>query len=203
MKLKIDTSTVKNFSTAYVAGILIGFGVTISLTIEDPIIASLFFGFGLLVIIAMALPLYTGRVGFWKEPKTFPLMFLANIFGAITTIILHILSKPEFITTIRTVSIAKFNKNYLQMLCCGILCGMLIHFAVKVKTIPVTFLAIAIFILIGAEHCIADFPYLVFNFNLDNFTKWIIVIIGNSIGAIMIEILTTEKINEICNYYTK
>ena len=80
---------------------------------------------------------------------------------------------------------------------------MLIHFAVKCKTIPITFLAISIFILIGAEHCIADFPYLLINLSLINIIKWIIVVIGNSVGAILIEILTTEKINEICNYYTK
>ena len=80
---------------------------------------------------------------------------------------------------------------------------MLIHFAVKIKSIPVTFLAIAIFILIGAEHCIADFPYLLVNFNLINLIKWAVIIIGNSIGAIAIEILTTEKIDEICKHLTK
>ena len=80
---------------------------------------------------------------------------------------------------------------------------MLIHFAVKVKSISVTFLAIAIFILIGAEHCIADFPYLLVNFSLSNLMKWFIIVIGNSVGAILIEVLTTEKINEVCKYFTK
>lgn len=203
MKLKTDTNTVKNFSTAYVAGILIGFGVIINLTIEYPIIGALFFGFGLLTIIAMGLPLYTGRVGFWKEPKTFPLMIIGNVAGAFSTVVIYILSKPEFISVIRIASINKFQKSYFQMLCCGILCGMLIHFAVKVKNTATTFLAVAIFILIGAEHCIADFPYLLFNFSLDNLIKWIIVVVSNSVGAIIIEILVTEKINEICGYYNE
>ena len=203
MKLKTDTNTVKNFSQAYVAGLCIGFGVIISLTIENPIFASLFFAFGLLVIIAMGLPLYTGRIGFMKECKTFPSMLAANLLGVISTIVIYVLSKPEFIETIRAVSLIKYQKNSFQMLCCGILCGMLIHFAVKVKSISVTFLAIAIFILIGAEHCIADFPYLLVNFSLSNLMKWFIIVIGNSVGAILIEVLTTEKINEVCKYFTK
>ena len=56
MKLKIDSNIVKNYKTAFAAGILIGFGVIINSTIFNPIIGSLFFSFGLLVIIALKLP---------------------------------------------------------------------------------------------------------------------------------------------------
>ena len=69
-------------------------------------------------------------------------------------------------------------------------CGALIHFAVKNKVIIFTIFAIMIFILIGAEHCIADFPYLLFNFSIINIIKFISIIIGNSIGAILIERLS-------------
>ena len=48
-------------------------------------------------------------------------------------------------------------------------------------------MAVIIFILIGAEHCIADFPYLITVSNLTNVFKFILIIIGNSIGAIFIE----------------
>jgi len=44
-----------------------------------------------------------------------------------------------------------------------------------------------IFILIGAEHCIADFPYLLFSLSPINILKFIAIIFGNSIGAILIE----------------
>ena len=44
-----------------------------------------------------------------------------------------------------------------------------------------------IFILIGAEHCIADFPYLLFNLSLFNIVKFIAIVVGNSLGAITIE----------------
>jgi formate/nitrite transporter FocA (FNT family) len=73
------------------------------------------------------------------------------------------------------------------MLVGGIFCGMLIHFAVKCKVPYLTVMAVVIFILTGAEHCIADFPYFVMILNLENFIKLLLVIIGNSIGAIFIE----------------
>jgi formate/nitrite transporter FocA (FNT family) len=44
-----------------------------------------------------------------------------------------------------------------------------------------------IFIIIGAEHCIADFPYLLFNLSPINILKFICIVIGNSLGAILIE----------------
>jgi formate/nitrite transporter FocA (FNT family) len=47
-----------------------------------------------------------------------------------------------------------------------------------------------IFILIGAEHCIADFPYLLFNLSPINVLKFAFIVLGNSIGAILIERLS-------------
>ena len=67
---------------------------------------------------------------------------------------------------------------------------MLIHFAVKNKQTILTIFAVMIFILIGAEHCVADFPYLLFNFSFINVIKLFAIIIGNSIGAILIERLS-------------
>ena len=67
---------------------------------------------------------------------------------------------------------------------------MLIHFAVKNKQTIITIFSVMIFILIGAEHCVADFPYLLFNFSFINVIKLFAIIIGNSIGAILIERLS-------------
>ena len=206
MKSKTDTNTIKSlstFSTSIAAGILIGFGVIINLTVENPIIGSLFFGFGLLTIIALKLPLYTGRIGFLKDGELLPLILMSNLLGIFSTILIYILANPVFIETLTRAADAKFQKNAFQMLVYGVLCGMLIHFAVKVKETPITLLAVSIFILIGAEHCIADFPILFFNLSWTNFFKWVMVVIGNSFGAIFIENLTTEKVNEIFSYYTE
>ena len=61
------------------------------------------------------------------------------------------------------------------------------HFAVKCKISYITCMAVIIFILIGAEHCVADFPYLLSVFSIENCIKLAWVTVGNSLGAIFIE----------------
>ena len=41
-----------------------------------------------------------------------------------------------------------------------------------------------IFILSGYEHCIADFPFLLVNLSIENIAKFLMIILGNSLGAI-------------------
>lgn len=192
----MNKQMIQKCTTAMVAGMLIGFGVIINNTIPNKIVGALFFSFGLLMIIALQLPLYTGRIGFMKTSiSDLTCMILANLIGTTILISLYYIANPNFIEIIHDIAIVKFEKTMLQMFISGILCGMLIHFAVKAKEQIITVLAIAIFILIGAEHCIADFPFLISNLTIINIVKWILVIIGNSLGAMLIEWLLTENKN--------
>ena len=69
------------------------------------------------------------------------------------------------------------------------LCGMLIHIAVKCKENNlITVLAVMVFILIGAEHCVADFPLIFFlSPSWKLIGKFILIILGNSLGAMFVE----------------
>ena len=199
MKLKIDTNIVKNYSSI-AAGVLIGLGVIINTTSINPWFGATLFSFGLLTIIALALPLYTGRIGFLRKEDNLFSILICNLIGVIITVYAYILANPDFENALEQTSSIKFSKGYFQILICGIFCGMLIHFAVKVKQPIITIMAIVIFISIGAEHCIADFPFLIANFSFTNLIKFLLVILGNSIGAILIEQLTKGESNEICKY---
>ena len=202
MKSKTDINTVGNYRQAVVAGMLIGFGVIINTIMVNPIIGALFFGFGLLAIIALGIPLYTGRIGFYQD-KTLVGVLIGNLIGVVVTIFIYLCANPDFHNALVQTAQIKFTKNYFEMFCYALLCGMLIHFAVKIKQVPVTILAIAIFILIGAEHCIADFPFLLAHLNLENFIKWCLVILGNSWGAMYIELMLAERKDEICSDNSK
>ena len=173
---------------AAVAGFLIGLGVIINTQAENPVLGAFLFSFGLLTIIHMQLPLYTGQIGFITEKKISDLfqILIFNFIGIIFAISLKAPNKT-FLLTLQSKANIKFDKTLFQMFTDAFLCGTLIHFAVKIKSIPVTFLAIAIFILIGAEHCIADFPYLIAAFSFENCLKFFMIVIGNSIGAIFLE----------------
>lgn len=170
------------------AGILVGLGVIINLQIEQKIIGALLFSFGLLTIINMQLPLYTGKIGFLV--KNLPMILCGNLIGIALTVGLYSLGNQNFENIIFTASTIKFSKSILTLFINAFFCGMLIHFAVKNKIIILTIFSVMIFILIGAEHCIADFPYYLYNINLYNTFKFISIILGNSLGAILIERLS-------------
>ena len=189
------TDTLKCIKKSLLAGILIGLGVIINTQATVPIIGPMLFSFGLLVIIEMKLNLYTGKIGFIQKIKETPFLLTVLIFnfiGIAATVGLYALANNGFIPLISAAAAAKFSKSILTLFINAIFCGMLIHFAVKNKIHIFTIFAIMIFILIGAEHCIADFPYLLFNFSLMNLLKFISIIIGNSIGSILIERLCKE-----------
>lgn len=186
MKLKKDINIVINFEKSILAGMLIGLGVIINLQTTTPFIGALLFSFGLLTIIYLQLPLYTGKIGFLG--KNLPLILLGNLIGVAVIALLYCLCQINFLATIDAAAQSKFAKTYSHMLVGGILCGMLIHFAVRCKEAPyIVSMAVIIFILIGAEHCVADFPYLLFNLSGENIFKFFLVIFGNSIGAIFVE----------------
>ena len=201
MKWKIDLNTVKNYKSAVAAGILIGLGVIINSAVANPILGALFFSFGLLTVIKLSTPLYTGKIGFYQN-KTLIGVLIGNLIGITAAILIYWCANPDFINVLTQTAAIKFSKGFFQMFYCGFLCGMLIHFAVKAKDSIITVLAITIFILIGSEHCIADFPFLLAKFNLANLIKWGLIVFGNSVGAMFIEFLT-EKKDEICSDNSK
>lgn len=178
------------------AGILIGLGVIINLQSQIPELGALLFSFGLLTIINMQLNLYTGKIGFFSDIKQWKFLLsilFFNCIGITIIIFLYNFGNPDFINIISAAAATKFSKSIFTLFINACFCGMLIHFAIKNKMIILTIFAIMIFILIKAEHCIADFPYLLFNLSLINIFKFIAIILGNSLGAIMIERLSQKS----------
>ena len=182
----------ENIKKSILAGILIGLGVIINLKMENHALGSLLFSFGLLTIIFMKLNLYTGKIGFIKtnEIPLLIVMLIFNFLGITTTVCLYSMGNTDFINTLSEAAVAKFSKSILVLFINACFCGALIHFAVKNKQTILTIFAIMIFILIGAEHCVADFPYFLFNISWLNLLKMISIILGNSLGAILIERLS-------------
>ena len=179
-----------NIKKSILAGILIGLGVLINSQSEYPALGALLFSFGLLTIIQMQLYLYTGKIGYFSELHEIQFLFTVLIFNCIgiaATIGLYILGNQNYSSIISAAAATKFAKPVLTLFINACFCGALIHFAVKNKITILTIFAVMIFILIGAEHCIADFPYLLFNLSPINILKFIAIIFGNSIGAILIE----------------
>ena len=182
---------------AAVAGFLIGLGVIINTLAQNPVVGAILFSFGLITIIDLGLPLYTGQIGFIKQKKKSDLIkiIIFNFIGIVFIIIMKTLTDPNFVNIISKKAILKFDKNILRMFVDGFICGTLIHFAVKCKKPLITSMAVVLFILTGSEHCIADFPYLLYNPSLLNLLRFFMVIMGNSLGAIFLENMLKQKGN--------
>ena len=146
---------------AAVAGFLIGLGVIINTLAADPVLGAFLFSFGLLTIIDLGIPLYTGQIGFISEKKKTDLIkiLIFNIFGILGCILFFGMKDPTFFNIIANKATIKFNKDFLT----------------------------------GTEHCIADAPYWISNLTLTNSLKFLLIIMGNSLGAIFIENMLKKK----------
>lgn len=182
--------------SSIIAGFLIGLGVIICAQTTPAILGAFLFSFGLLTIIKLKLHLYTGKIGRFND-KWLPIMLLCNFTGCAAAALLYTWAFPGFASVLAAAAAAKFAKSYLAFLICGFFCGTLIHFAVLSRHPLLISLAVILFILMGAEHCIAAFPYLLFCFSFSNLLKFLLIIVGNSVGAIFIDKFIGKKVREL------
>ena len=169
------------------SGILVGLGVALQIQIQNAYIGAMLFSIALLVIIGCNLQLYTGRIGFFKikEIKNLLIILFGNLIGVLIPIFCSI-SKNGFYEKIIETSNIKFSNGYVELFLYGTMCGVLMFVAVYCRKPLITVFCIMTFILSGYEHCIADFPYLLLNFNIEYLLKFLCIVLGNSIGAISI-----------------
>ena len=81
------------FIKAIYAGIMIGIGGIIYLSVENRVIGSALFSFGLLTIVTQGFCLYTGKIGFVQKVKELVDMLIIIIGNFIGTFIAAVLAK--------------------------------------------------------------------------------------------------------------
>lgn len=169
------------------SGILVGLGVVSQFQIQNAYISAMLFSLALLTIIECNLKLYTGKIGFFKlsEIKNLIMILLCNLIGVMIPIFSLIL-KNEIREKIINISNMKFSIGYIELFLYAFMCGVLMFVAVYCKKPIITIFCIMTFILSGYEHCIADFPYLFINFNIEHLLKFLCIVLGNSLGAICV-----------------
>ena len=93
----------------------------------------------------------------------------------------------------------RISNLWYQNLCLGILCGVLMYIAVNAfKTAPyATMMCVASFILLGANHCVADMAYLCFGVSKNTLFPMLFSLLcttcGNVIGCNLIPLTTKKK----------
>ena len=188
-----------------VAGLFIGIGGTIFLAIENKIIGALFFSFALLSVLNFGSILYTGRIGYFfsynKNEKLALLhVLLLNCIGTcIIALIVFLMGNKTINIRVLEVDKAKFTLEWYQILFRSIMCGVMMVIAVEgfkrfdnflMKNL-IVILSIAIFVISGFEHSVANMFYYflgLFNglkYGFDPVLLLLLTVLGNSIGSIL------------------
>lgn len=166
----------------------------------NPIAGAFLFSIGLLTILLYQFELYTGKIGYFRNFSEFHRLLIILLFNLIGCCILFM-----FPVAAAPVLSAKLQFPWYTVLGKSILCGILVYISVdqfKKGQSWVTLIGVPAFILLGGEHCIADFCYMILtrSFSLEAFGFLALVILGNSIGSLLFSILINlrNKKNEIC-----
>ena len=184
--------------TAILSGILIGIGVIINTFSQNKYIGAMLFAFALLTIIKLQLQLFTGQIGYFTEKrfnlKEYALMLLFNFAGVALCTFLALMTKSDTDYNLMIeISNQKFARSYVELLICGLLCGAFMLIAVYAKDTVIVVFCIMIFILSGYEHCVADFPFLLLNLSVENLIKFLLIVLGNSVGSILTYLLIEKR----------
>ena len=178
----------RNMIKALVAGYLIAIANMAFYAADNKFIGSLLFSIGLLCIIELRLPLYTGACGFRKYPaKELAVMLLMNLIGVLITI--HYTSED-----IKELALQRLDRlNWIDAVVLSILCGILIYIAAYCRNKYITTFCVTVFVFCGFKHCIAEFPYVVASGSIKYYAYWVLMIAGNYSGAVMMNDILSEK----------
>lgn len=185
------------------AGIMIGIGGTIYLSLDNKIVGSILFAIGLFIIVVYSFNLYTGKIGYLinnfnkKYIRELIITLIGNFTG--TFFVGFVLRYTRIYTSIsdkaKGLVDIKLNDTLISILILSFFCGILMYLAVntykEVKDIGkylAVFLGVIVFILCGFEHCIANMYYFSVSstWSLNTLLYLLVMILGNSLGGILI-----------------
>jgi formate/nitrite transporter FocA (FNT family) len=215
------------FIHAILAGMFIGIGGIVYLSISIPIVGAFLFAVGLYCIYLCKFDLFTGKVGYLviqplkkEREKISPVLkyilyllevILGNFVGAFITAKLFSLSRnftPEILSKVSSMVNTKLNDSPLSLLILGFFCGMLMYVATADNNNYYTdtakrFICVAVFILCGFEHSIADMFYfsLAETWSLFTFTQLLYIIVGNTLGAMLVCKTDNHLISRVFQQY--
>lgn len=189
------------FLNSLLAGVFISIGGTVFISLANSgnkIAGAIFFAIALLSICMLGLFLFTGKVGYIVEDysKKSILSLLcglggnfvaATVFGVLISYAL-----PSVHNFAITMCQSKLDLNLGGVLLLAFMCGILMYTAVHIyktkQSISGIIFCVPVFILCGFEHSIADMFYFAVAraFSLEYVLFIIIVILGNSLGGMLI-----------------
>lgn len=198
-----------NFLNSVLAGVAIGIGGIVYLSVENRVIGAMFFSIGLFIICTFGLNLFTGKLCYIFDNKPSYIGFclfvwLGNLLGAVLVGLAVRLTRISSISeTAEAISNVKLNDSLLSVFILAIFCNILIYIAVygyannphQLGKYLGIFMGITVFILAGFEHSIANMFYFTAAGVWSGKTVLYIVVIslGNTVGGVLFPLV--KKLN--------
>ena len=195
--------SLRTFVYGIMAGICVSIGGTAYLSIDNEIVAALFFTTGLFAISNYGFNLFTGKVCYLIDngPKylwDLLLIWFGNLGGALIATALLGLTRahPALAATAAPLVAAKLGDGLLSIFILSVFCNILIFIAVDgYRILPdalgrylALFLGVAVFALSGFEHWVANmyFISLTGSWSAEAVLFIIVNTIGNSVGGLLV-----------------
>lgn len=168
-------SLVPLFRRAVLSGLMICMACVIFLSIPDKIIGAGMFSLGLLVVVVLGLPLFTGKIGYLFHDREITVLqmcviWLGNLLGAIIMARIAGCTMQHDIFAERVNSLVKTTlpTSNVKTFFAAVMCGIFMYIAVESwklsqKTAPgaiIVILCVMGFILTGSLHSIAWMGYI-------------------------------------------
>lgn len=194
-------AALRNFVSAAFAGMSIGLGGLVYLSVESRVVGSALFTIGLYTICTFGLCLYTGRICYafendGKYALTLPVIWLGNLVGTgVTAVVARMTRLSGLAEGAAALCEVKLGDGLVSLFFLGVLCNIFIYIAVEgYKSCPhelgkylVLFFGVMGFILAGTEHCVADMFYFWLSglWSGPAVLRVLIITLGNSAGGLL------------------
>ena len=167
-------SRARVFLSAILAGMSIGFGGMVFLSVENRVVGAALFTIGLFMVCTFGFHLFTGKICYVFENDAgfavnLPIIWVGNLVGtgAVAGIAALTRNAPALTEKAAALCSVKTDDSLLSLFLLGVLCNIFIYVAVEGfgknrheigKYLSLLF-GVMVFILSGTEHCVADMFY--------------------------------------------
>ena len=178
------------------AGLLISLAGIVYLNCSDKIVGSLLFSLGLISVILLEANLFTGKIGYVNSKRSILDSLLILVFNLVAATIVGLIYRcsSDAAASIAESKLLVFSEAWWLTGLKSIGCGTAIYLAVegykKSKSLIPVILGVMVFILAGWNHCVADCFYMAAGSSSTLAIPYLlVVIVGNSIGSLLIRFL--------------
>ena len=178
------------------AGLLISLAGIVYLNCSDKIVGSLLFSLGLISVILLEANLFTGKIGYVNSKRSILDSLLILVFNLVAAAIVGLIYRcgSDAAALIVESKLSIFSETWWLTGLKSIGCGAAIFLSVegykKSKSLIPVILGVMVFILAGWNHCIADCFYMAAgSSSVLAIPYLLVVIVGNSIGSLLIRFL--------------